>query len=121
MQQWGRQFKDHILIFKFSLPPIIIFINNQVFGPSCGIKTVDLWSCLVCSGQRRLELNLIKKGAGHIDWHNAVGNAKWTGVYLRDVLKFCGADEEGARHCEVGGTNGFWTRVLSCPMRRDGP
>ena len=37
--------------------------------------------CLqVCSGSRRNELNLIKHGGGHIDWHSSVANAKWTGV-----------------------------------------
>lgn len=71
----------------------------------------ELWSCLVCSGQRRLELNLIKKGAGHIDWHNATGNAKWTGVYLRDVLTACNVDVEKARHCEFYGKDSYQTSI----------
>ncbi len=75
-------------------------------------KQVELWSCLVCSGQRRLELNLIKKGAGHIDWHNAVGNAKWKGVYLRDVLLACGVDERGgAQHVEFYGKDDYQTSI----------
>lgn len=74
-------------------------------------KNVDLWSCLVCSGQRRLELNLIKKSAGHIDWHNATGNAKWTGVYLRDVLNHCGVDIDSARHVEFYGKDDYQTSI----------
>lgn len=74
-------------------------------------KKSELWSCLVCSGQRRLELNIIKKGSGHIDWHNAAGNAKWGGVYLWQVLKMCGVDEEKARHCEFFGADGYQTSI----------
>jgi len=74
-------------------------------------RNVDLWSCLVCSGQRRLELNLIEKGAGHIDWHNATGNAKWTGVLLREVLAVCDVDVDGARHCEFFGKDDYQTSI----------
>lgn len=71
----------------------------------------ELWSCLVCSGHRRLELNLIQKGAGHIDWHNASGNTKWTGVFLRDVLAACDVDVDGARHCEFFGEDDYQTSI----------
>jgi len=71
----------------------------------------ELWACLVCSGQRRLELNLIKKGAGHIDWHNATGNAKWKGVYLRDVLNACEVDVERAQHVEFFGADDYQTSI----------
>eukprot|EP00397_Hematodinium_sp_SG-2012_P010215 GEMP01010324.1.p1 GENE.GEMP01010324.1~~GEMP01010324.1.p1 ORF type:complete len:530 (+),score=92.50 GEMP01010324.1:1-1590(+) len=72
---------------------------------------VNLWSCLVCSGQRRYELNLIKKGVGHIDWHNAIGNAVWTGVLLRDVLLYLNVDQDPAKsqHVEFFGHDDYRT------------
>jgi len=66
-----------------------------------------VWSALVCSGSRRKELNLIKHGGGHIDWHSAVGNAEWEGVYLRDVLIHCGVTQDYAvsKHVEFEGAD----------------
>jgi len=66
-----------------------------------------IWSALVCSGSRRKELNLIKHGGGHIDWHSAVGNAEWEGVYLRDVLLACGVEQDFAvaKHVEFEGAD----------------
>lgn len=71
----------------------------------------QVWSCLVCSGQRRYELNLIKKGVGHIDWHNAVGNALWTGVSLRDILVDLDVDQnpEKTQHVEFVGVDNYAT------------
>jgi len=76
-----------------------------------------VWSALVCSGSRRKELNLIKHGGGHIDWHSAVGNAEWEGVYLRDVLLDCGVEQDYAvaKHVEFEGadahSSGYRTSV----------
>eukprot|EP00450_Noctiluca_scintillans_P040058 CAMPEP_0194478386 /NCGR_PEP_ID=MMETSP0253-20130528/1842_1 /TAXON_ID=2966 /ORGANISM="Noctiluca scintillans" /LENGTH=386 /DNA_ID=CAMNT_0039317467 /DNA_START=10 /DNA_END=1167 /DNA_ORIENTATION=- len=66
-----------------------------------------VWAALVCSGSRRKELNLIKHGGGHIDWHSAVGNAEWEGVYLRDVLLACGVSQDYslAKHVEFEGAD----------------
>merc|ERR1712167_84649 len=62
-------------------------------------------SALVCSGSRRLELNIIKHGGGHIDWHNAVGNAEWEGVLPRDVLIDCGVQDDRFFHVEFEGAD----------------
>ena len=39
-----------------------------------------------CAGNRRDEMNVIKKVKGLTWAEGAIGNAKWTGVKLRDVL-----------------------------------
>mmetsp|Transcript_14498 Transcript_14498/g.25496 ORF Transcript_14498/g.25496 Transcript_14498/m.25496 type:complete len:399 (-) Transcript_14498:66-1262(-) len=72
-----------------------------------GFPVRKVWSALVCSGSRRKELNLIKHGGGHIDWHSAVGNAEWEGVYLRDVLLACGVSQDYSvsKHVEFEGAD----------------
>uniref|UniRef100_A0A7S1FGN9 Sulfite oxidase n=1 Tax=Noctiluca scintillans TaxID=2966 RepID=A0A7S1FGN9_NOCSC len=79
--------------------------------------TRKVWSALVCSGSRRKELNIIKHGGGHIDWHSAVGNGEWEGVYLRDVLLSLGVSQDFAvaKHVEFEGadthSSGYRTSV----------
>jgi sulfite oxidase len=54
-------------------------------------------STMTCAGNRRSEHSLIKPVKG-VPWREgAIGNAKWTGVLLSDVLKKAGL-KEGARH-----------------------
>ena len=51
-------------------------------------------AAIQCAGNRRKELNSIKKVRG-ISWTGgAIGNAEWTGVKLRDVLLYAGLPEE---------------------------
>ena len=57
---------------------------------------------MTCAGNRRSEHSLIKPVKG-VPWREgAIGNAKWTGVRLSDVLKKAGLKEE-ARHGWIEG------------------
>jgi nitrate reductase (NAD(P)H) len=68
-------------------------------------KIHEVTSAVVCSGQRRYELNLVEPTGGAISWHNSVSNGKWTGVLLRDVLESLGFDfaPSAARFAEFEG------------------
>lgn len=49
---------------------------------------------IMCAGNRRSDMMKVKAVKG-LNWGPcAVGNAKWTGVKLRDVLKMAGIDDE---------------------------
>ncbi len=59
---------------------------------------VRLEATLQCAGNRRRELTAIKPIPGELEWDvEAVGNAVWRGVPLREVLRAAGVDER-ARH-----------------------
>ena len=52
----------------------------------------SIYSVVQCAGNRRESFNEIKEVKG-IAWAGgAIGNAKWSGAKLLDVLKYCGAD-----------------------------
>jgi sulfite oxidase len=58
---------------------------------------------IMCAGNRRSEMTKIKAVKG-LSWGAAaVGNATWTGVRLRDVLKKVGVDEDdkSLKHVQV--------------------
>ncbi|XP_045493454.1 sulfite oxidase isoform X2 [Colias croceus] len=55
-------------------------------------KKVEVSAALMCAGNRRSEMNKVKPVKG-LSWTvGAISNATWTGVYLRDVLLYCGVD-----------------------------
>lgn len=61
------------------------------FGQHSAVAT------MTCAGNRRSEHSLIKPVKG-VPWREgAIGNAKWSGVLLSDVLKKAGL-KDGARH-----------------------
>lgn len=50
-------------------------------------EQVTLDATLVCAGNRRIELMQIEPMPGELPWGaEAIGNARWTGVRLRDLL-----------------------------------
>lgn len=50
-------------------------------------------AALMCAGNRRSEMNEQVKPVKGISWQGgAISNALWEGVYLRDVLVYCGVD-----------------------------
>ncbi|VDM46102.1 unnamed protein product [Toxocara canis] len=76
-------------------------------------KEVTISATLQCAGNRRVEMAKFKKVQGLAWKGQAIGNAKWTGVRLRDVLisaginpndkrlkhvRFSGADNDGEGH-----------------------
>jgi hydroxyacylglutathione hydrolase len=56
---------------------------------------VTITAALTCAGNRRSELDAIAAIPGQVPWGpGAVGNAIWSGVRLRDVLRAAGVDEQ---------------------------
>jgi sulfite oxidase len=73
--------------------PLVLRVGELVerFAMHSAIAT------LTCAGNRRNELSKIKPIAG-VQWEaGAIGNAKWTGVLLSEVLKAAGV-QSGAKH-----------------------
>ena len=64
---------------------------RQRFAP----RTVT--ATLQCAGNRRADMNAVKKVKGDLWQPGAIGNASWSGVALADVLRAAGA-EDGALH-----------------------
>ncbi len=62
-----------------------------------GFAQRSVVATLTCAGNRRSEHSAVKK-VGGVQWQaGAIGNAKWSGVTLRDLLKRAGL-KEGAKH-----------------------
>lgn len=60
-------------------------------------EPVETVATLTCAGNRRAEYNAIKE-VGGVQWRaGAIGNAKWQGVSLADVLNRAGV-KEAAKH-----------------------
>lgn len=52
-------------------------------------------AALMCAGNRRSEMNEQVKPVKGISWQGgAISNAVWEGVFLRDVLVYCGVDTQ---------------------------
>lgn len=65
--------------------------------------TVTVEATLACAGNRRAELAAVRPIGDEIPWGaGAIGNARWTGVRLRDVLRAVGVPP-GARHVAFTG------------------
>jgi sulfite oxidase len=66
-----------------------------------------------CSGTRRLEQISEFPGEGdeliNAPWaEGAIGTAKWTGVSLKKVIKYCGGLKSGAKHLELYGADTYF-------------
>lgn len=66
-------------------------------------KTVT--TTIQCAGNRRSEMNKVKEVKGLFWSHAALSTASWTGVRLKDVLKYCKADmtRESLKHIQFEG------------------
>lgn len=84
---------------------------------------------LQCSGTRRLEQLNTYPGAGdeliNAPWgEGAIGNAVWTGVSLKKVIKYCGGLKDGAKHLEFFGADTYFKKgqvmnyAVSVPWRK---
>lgn len=66
-------------------------------------ERVTTTAALTCAGNRRSELARVAPIPGQAPWGpGAVGNAVWSGVRLRDVLRGAGADESAAHVAFTG-------------------
>lgn len=67
---------------------------------------VTVSAAIQCGGNRRSEMNAVKKLKG-LNWKGgAIGNATWSGARLYDVLKMAGVSEKdlkGAKHIQFEG------------------
>lgn len=66
-----------------------------------------------CSGTRRLEQITEYAGEGdemiNAPWaEGAIGTAKWTGVSLKKVIKYCGGLKDKAKHLELYGADTYF-------------
>ncbi|KAK8097660.1 uncharacterized protein PG998_013146 [Apiospora kogelbergensis] len=84
---------------------------------------------LQCSGTRRMEQISVYPGDGdeliNAPWsEGAIGNARWTGVSLKKVIKHCGGLVDGADHLEFYGADTYFKKgqaynyVVSVPWRK---
>ncbi|VDK51439.1 unnamed protein product, partial [Anisakis simplex] len=70
-------------------------------------KPISISATLQCAGNRRIHMSQYKKVQG-LDWKGqAIGNAKWTGVRLRDILISAGVDPNDKRlkHVQFSGAD----------------
>jgi sulfite oxidase len=88
-------------------------------------KTVTLQ----CSGTRRIEQIHEYPGDGdeliNAPWgEGAIGTARWTGVSLKKVIKYCGGLKDGGKHVEFFGADTYFKKgqvynyAVSVPMRK---
>ncbi|ORX96648.1 Oxidoreductase, molybdopterin-binding domain-containing protein [Clohesyomyces aquaticus] len=84
---------------------------------------------LQCSGTRRIEQIHEYPGDGdeliNAPWgEGAIGTARWTGVSLKKVIKYCGGLKEGGKHVEFFGADTYFKKGkvynygVSVPMRK---
>lgn len=61
----------------------------------------DVTATVMCAGNRRSEMEMVKPVKG-LSWGSAaVGNAVWSGAKLCDVLKMMGVESDEHRHVHV--------------------
>ncbi|KAF2193927.1 molybdopterin binding oxidoreductase [Zopfia rhizophila CBS 207.26] len=84
---------------------------------------------LQCSGTRRIEQIHEYPGDGdeliNAPWgEGAIGTARWTGVSLKKVIKYCGGLKDGGHHLEFYGADTYFKKgqvynyAVSVPVRK---
>jgi sulfite oxidase len=88
-----------------------------------GFSQRSVVATLTCAGNRRAEHSAVRK-VGGVQWQaGAIGNAKWSGVTLADLLKRAGL-KEGAKHVRFEGmdqierSNGVIPFGASIPLEK---
>lgn len=89
--------------------------NEELFPRQSNLVTIQ------CSGTRRIEQIAEYAGEGdemiNAPWaEGAIGTAKWTGVSLKKVIKYCGGLVDGGKHLEFYGAETYFKHV-SCLIR----
>jgi len=85
--------------------------NEELFPRQTTMVTIQ------CSGTRRIEQILEYAGEGdeliNAPWaEGAIGNARWTGVSLKKVIKHCGGLIDDAKHLEFYGADTYFKQVI---------
>lgn len=73
---------DHRVEFCLPGHPIISLSMDEIIQ----FSSVTLPITMSCAGNRRKEVNLLKKGVGFHWGSAAISTAYWTGTYLRNIL-----------------------------------
>ncbi|EDO45092.1 predicted protein [Nematostella vectensis] len=64
-------------------------------------KKHNIVSTIQCAGNRRSDMNRVKKVKG-LDWsEGAISTAEWGGALLKDVLKYAGLSEDDVERLEI--------------------
>lgn len=84
--------------------------NESIFPRQSTLVTIQ------CSGTRRIEQINEYPGEGdemiNAPWaEGAIGTAKWTGVSLKKVIKYCGGLIDGGKHVELYGADTYFKQV----------
>ena len=75
---------------------------------------------LQCGGNRRAELEAHKRTGGNAWGGGAISNARWGGVYLREVLRECGLTSPlaaGVQHVQFEGEDGTKASIPAMKAR----
>jgi sulfite oxidase len=126
---FNAETKPSILIQSFLTPVEKFYVRNHMHVPFVNIKeykleignqkssfslsyddlkdkyqTYTITSAIQCAGNRRHAMNNEQQGSVQgTPWYvGAIGNARWTGVKLRDVLQSFDLDKEG-KHVQFFG------------------
>ncbi|KAK4189454.1 Oxidoreductase, molybdopterin-binding domain-containing protein [Podospora australis] len=97
--------------------------NEELFPRQTNVVSLQ------CSGTRRIEQIHEYPGDGdeliNAPWgEGAIGTARWTGVSLKKVIKYCGGLKDGAMHLEFFGADTYFKKgkvynyVVSVPWRK---
>ncbi len=76
-------------------------VNLSLKDLKTKFKKTEVTAAIQCGGNRRAEMNEIKAIKGLMWKGGAIGNAKWAGAKLSDVLK--GYDLKGVKHVQFEG------------------
>lgn len=92
--------------------------NEDIFPRQSTLVTIQ------CSGTRRIEQINEYPGEGdemiNAPWaEGAIGTAKWTGVSLKKVIKYCGGLIDGGKHVELYGADTYFKQVSTAIERQD--
>uniref|UniRef100_A0A7E4VDB3 Sulfite oxidase n=1 Tax=Panagrellus redivivus TaxID=6233 RepID=A0A7E4VDB3_PANRE len=74
--------------------PLVLTVDDIKSGE---FEEVSVTTVIQCGGNRRADMNRFKKVQGLMWEGTAIGNAKWTGIRLRDVLLKAGVDPSDTR------------------------
>ncbi|KAF2084796.1 sulfite oxidase [Saccharata proteae CBS 121410] len=97
--------------------------NEELFPRQSNVVSLQ------CSGTRRIEQIQQYPGDGdeliNAPWgEGAIGTARWTGVSLKKVIKYCGGLKDNAKHLEFYGADTYFKKghvynyVVSVPWRK---
>ena len=79
-------------------------------------ESINIQVALACDGNRRKELNMIKRSKGFNWGAGATGCAFWKGPLLRDVLQFCGLPEH-----DLPESHRYWIHFEGADQPSEGP